>query len=137
MFIESYALYSGILLVYTILYAVNSWVDTLFSGVICPVQVRAVFTICDAAPVPVLLSNYSPTQVIAPYLITLRVTKRREMTSESISETVGSIRFRSQRSTYGSGSLAHGDCTDATEVNGETAGEIVTWDENAIEELPL
>ena len=135
MLIESYALYAGILLAYTIPYAVNNNVTTVFSGVICPVQVCVVFTICDA--VLVLSSNYGSTQVIAPYLITLRVAKRREITSESISGTVGSIRFRSQRTTNGDGTLAYGDCTDATEVNDETVGEVVTWDENAIEELPL
>ena len=94
-----------------------------------------VFTIRNA--VLVSPSNYGCTQVIAPYLITLRVAKRRAMTSESTSGTVESIRFRSQGSTDGNGSLLDGDPVNATEVNSEAAGEHVTVDENAIEEVPL
>ena len=135
MLIESYALYAGILLAYTIPYAMNSNVDVVFPGVLCPLHVCVVFIICDA--LLVLLSNHGCAQVIAPYLIALRVAKRRALTSETISGTAGSIRFRSRGSTNGDGTLAYGDCTDTTEVNDETVGEIVTWDENAIEELPL
>ena len=135
MLIESYALYAGIFLAYIIPFAMNNEVEVFFPGVLCCLQVCVVFTICDA--VLVALSNHGCTQVIAPYLITLRVARRRAITSETISGTAGSIRFRSRGSTNGDGTLAYGDCTDTTEVNDETVGEIVTWDENAIEELPL
>ena len=135
MLIESYALYAGVLLAFTISWAVQSWVVDLFNGLIGTVQVRVVFTICDA--VLALPSNYGCTQVIAPYLIILRVAKRRAITSESISGTAESIRFRSQGSTDGDGSLPNGDPVNATEVNSEAAGERVAVDENAIEEVSL
>ena len=135
MLIESYALYAGVLLAYTISLAVESWAVELFNALTGAVQVRVVFTIRDA--VLVLPSNYSRTQVIAPYLIILRVAKRRAITGESISGTAESIRFRSQGSTDGDGSLPDGDLVNATEVNSEAAGEHVAVDENAIEEVPL
>ena len=135
MLIESYALYAGVLPAYTIPYALDSWVATLFSGLIGTAQVRVVFPIGDA--VLVLPSNHGCTQVIAPYLIILRVAKRRAMTSESISGTAESIRFRSQGSTDGGGSLFDGDTVNETGVNSEAAGEYVSVDENAIEEVPL
>ena len=135
MLIESYALYAGVLLAYTIPLATNSQVASLFFGVIGTVQVRTVFTIRDA--VLVSPSNYSYTQVIAPYLVILRVAKRRAMTSESISGTAESIRFRGQGSTDGGGSLPGGDAVNATEVNSEAAREHVAVNENAIEEVPI
>ena len=135
MLIESYALYAGILLASTISWAADSWVDTLFTGVVGTVQVCVVFPIPDV--LLVLLPNYGCAQVIAPYLIILRVAKRRAMTSELISGTAESIRFRSQASTDGDGSLPDGDPLSSTEWNGEAAGEPGTGDENAIEEAPL
>ena len=63
--------------------------------------------------------------------------KRRAITNESISGTAESIRFRSQGSTDGDGSLPDGDPVYATEVNSEAAGEHVAVDENVIEEVPL
>ena len=76
------------------------------------------------------------TQVIAPYLVILRVAKRRALTNKSVSGTVEFIRFKSQGSTdYGDESLPEGDPTDAAEVNGEISGEVVARDESAIEEV--
>ena len=77
------------------------------------------------------------TQVVAPYLIILRVAKRRALTSESISGTTGLIHFMSQGSTDGDGSLPGEGTSDAMEVNGEAPGEPIIDDENAIEEVPL
>ena len=134
MLIESYALYAGVLLAYITPYALDSWVVALFNGLIGTAQVRVVFTIRDAALV--LSSNQGCTQVIAPYLIILRVAKRRAMTNESISGTAESVRFRSQGSTDGGGSLPNGDPVNAAEVNREAAGERIAVDENAIEEVP-
>ena len=59
------------------------------------------------------------------------------MTSDSISETAESIRFRSQGTTDGEESLPGGDPTNLVGVNGETSGEPVAGNENAIEEVPL
>ena len=133
MLIESYALYAGVFLAYIIPFALDSWAATLFTGLIGTAQVRVFFTIRDA--VLALPSNYCCAQVIAPYLIILRVAKRRAITSESISGTAESIRFRSQAPTDGDGSLPDG-FVDAMEANSEPAGEHVTVDENAIE-VPL
>ena len=135
MLIESYALYAGVLLAYTIPWAMDNWVDDLFSGVAGTVQVCVVFTIPNA--VQVLPSDYRCTQVIAPYLIILRVAKRRAMRSESTSGTAESIHFRSQGSTNGSGSLPDVDLANAAEVNAEAPGEPGVGDEYAIEEVPL
>ena len=135
MLIESYALYAGVLLAYTIPWALDNLVATLFSGVLGAVQVRVVFTVHSAALVSP--SNYGYTQVIAPYLIILRVANRRAMTSKSISGIAESIRFRGQGSTDGGGSLPDGDPINAMEVNGEAPGKLDIGDKNAIEEVPL
>ena len=50
MLIESYALYAGVLLAYTIPLAVNSWVAILFAGLTGSVQVRVYSTIRDVIP---------------------------------------------------------------------------------------
>ena len=134
MLIESNALYAGVLLVYTIPWAVNSWVADLFSGIVGPVQVRVVLTIFDTALV--LLSNYDCTQVIAPYLIILRVAKRRAMTSELVSGTAGSMHFRSQGMTVGDETLPDGDNVDWVGVNGEGPGELGAGTEDATKEVP-
>ena len=47
MLIESYALYAVVLLAYVVSRAVDSWVTTLFTGVVGAVQVRVVLTIPD------------------------------------------------------------------------------------------
>ena len=135
MLIESYALYAGVLLAYTIPWAMESWVTTLFAGVLGPVQVRVFSTVPN--PVLVWSSNYGCLQVIAPYLIILRVAKQRAMTSESVSGTVASIRFRSQVSTDGGGSLLDEGLTNSTEVNVEAPGELGAGAKCAIEEVPL
>ena len=134
MLIESNALYAGVLLAYTIPWAVNSWVADLFSGIIGPVQVRVVLMICDTALV--LLSNCGCTQVIAPYLIILRVAKRRAMTSELVSGTAGSMHFRSQGMTAGDETLPDGDNVNWVGVNGEDPGELGAGTEDATKEVP-
>ena len=135
MLIESYSIYASVFLAYIIPYALDSWAATLFTGLSGTAQVHVVFTIRGA--VLALPSNYGCKQVIAPYLIILRVAKRRAITSESISGTAESIRFRSQGSTDGDGSLPDGDPMNVTEVNSEAAGEHVAVDENTIEEVLL
>ena len=85
----------------------------------------------------ILLSDRAHTQVIAPYLIILRVANRRALTSESISGTAGSLHFKSQGSMDSDGSLPDGESMNSTEVNGEVPGELGTGGESAIEEVPL
>ena len=135
MLIESYALYAIALLLYIVPWGICSSIGYLFSEAIGSIQVRTISTFPDE--LLVFLSNDCYTKVIAPYLIILRVAKRRAMTSESMSGTAESIRFRSQGSTDGDGSLTHQEPVDSTEINGEAPGEPAGRDENAIEEVPL
>ena len=130
MIVESYALYGITLLSWVVSWALESWVVTLFSGAVGSVQVRGVFTFlpCDITSP----SDHGCTQVIAPYLIILRVAKRRALTSQSVSGTVGSIYFKSQGSTDCDGSLSDKDPANTMEVNGETAGELFAGDENVV-----
>ena len=59
-------------------------------------------------------------QAIASYMITVRVASRRALTSDSISGSVDSFRFRSQGSTDGDESLAPDvDLANTAEVDGE------------------
>ena len=135
MLIESYALYAVALLLFIVPSSIGSWTFTLFNEVIGTAQVRVTLTFPNAQWYR--SSNFDCTQVIAPYLIILRVAKRRAITSESISGAAESIRFRSQRSTDDDGSIPDSGTTNAMEANGETTGERVAGDENAIEEVPL
>jgi hypothetical protein len=70
-------------------------------------------------------------------LIIIRVAERRAVTSDSISGSLESMRFRSQGSTDGDGTFPDEDPTNATEVNGKALGELSAKDENVIEEVPL
>ena len=111
MLIESYALYAVILLVYIVPWALNSSVQLIFFAVTGPIQVRGVLylSLMDCYLGTLVSDRGQPTQVIAPYLIILRVAKRRELTSETISGSIGSIRFRSQLATDGDESLPDED----------------------------
>ena len=137
MLIESYALYAVALLLFIIPWAVSSPAVALFSKVVGTIQVRFVSTFPDALRPCTSPSDYGYTQVIAPYLIILRVAKRRAVASETISGTGESIRFRSHGSTDDDEPVPDGEPVNLTEVNGEAAGEIIARDENAIEEAPL
>lgn len=85
------------------------------------------------------LSDYHGTQVIAPYLIILRVAKRRALTSEMVtsgSNNVGSIRFASQATTNGNPSVLDGDPICSTQTNGKATDEVGMRGENGIEGVP-
>jgi hypothetical protein len=100
----------------------------------------ALFRFAFSLPFPMryhLLSDHGHTQVIAPYLITLRVAKRRALTSESIFGIAESLRFRNQGTADGGGSLPDEDPTNLLEVNAEVPGGLGAQDESAIEEVPL
>ena len=89
-----------------------------------------------------LLSNRGDGQVIAPFLIVLRVANRTSLTSKAIvSGNVGSIRFKSQTnsSVGGDGTLSGGDLAiDSTpDARGEVPGEYDARVDHAIEDVPL
>ena len=110
MLIESYALYAVVLLVYIVPWALNSPVQLIFFAVTGPIQVRAFLYFSPMrCYFGTSATNCGCIQVIAPYLIILRVAKRRELTSETISGSVGSLRFRSQVTTDGDESLPDED----------------------------
>lgn len=113
--VESYALYAITLLVYIVPYALDSWVVILFRGT-------------------------GVVQVIAPYLITIRVANRRAVTSEIVSSAysgVGSIRFRSQGTTDGDGSLLDEGSMRPAEPGGEVLQKPTgPADDHGVEEVP-
>ena len=134
--VESSALYAVAYLVYIGPWAANSYLGLVFSPVLGGVQVRAIFTCLNLGA---LLSNHGDVQVIAPFLITLRVAKRRALTSAMIaSGGIGSMKFKSQgRSTNGDETVPDGNLVSSVETNGETAGWPGVGTENTIEEVPL
>ena len=76
-------------------------------------------------------------QVIAQYLIILRVANRRALTSESITGTIGSIHFQSQLTTDDERTIPDGDSTNSMEVNNEASGELGAGTEaDVMEETP-
>ena len=138
MLIESYALYAVALLLFIVPWGLNSWVLVIFSKTIGQIQVRVTFVPHRCATTfRTLLSNHGYTQVIAPYLIILRVANRRASTNDAISGTIESIHFRSQGSTDGDEINPDQDPQDSTEVDGEAPGEPSAGAENPIEEVPL
>jgi len=106
MLIESYTLYAIAFLLYIVPWALGSWIVTIFSSMLGSVQ------------------------VIAPYLIILRVANRRALTSEMItrgSQEISSIHFGSQgEPTDAGGSFPDGALAGSMEADGD-----------AIEEVPL
>ena len=138
MLIESYAIYAATLIAYIVPWALHSILDSLFSKVLGAMQVRYISTFplmhCNPGILP---SDHCHIQVIAPYLIIIRVANQRALTTDSISGTIGSMRFRSQGSTDGDGSLPDGDPTDSMEIYSGSAREPGTGDGSSIEEVPL
>lgn len=80
-----------------------------------------------------LPSNHGGKQVIAPYLIIIRVANRTALTSDVItSKKVAPLRFKSRaESTGGTGTLLDSDPVSSMETNGGPT----TWAENTIEEV--
>ena len=136
MLVESYALYAIVLLLYIIYYVPGALLVTVFSQLLVGIQVCA--TVLTCSNFGMLSDHHDTCQVIAPYLVTLRVAERRAPTSEMItSGNIGSIRFRSQGTTDGGGSLPDHDPTSSTHANAEAPEEVCPRDENRIEEVPL
>jgi len=113
MLIESYALYAVNILLVVVPNAVKSWVSYIFNPALGSIQ------------------------VIVPYLVILRVANQRALTSDTISGTTGSIRFRSQVTTVGDGSLPDGDPMGSAEMKDEAPSELGARSEDVIQEVPL
>ena len=86
-------------------------------------------------------SNRGDGQVVAPYLIILRVAKQRALTSEMVafgSGTMGSIRFKSQTTTGGEEEeyFHEGDPTASMQADYEASDKPGASAGNEIEEVP-
>ena len=132
MIIESYALYAVALLMCIVPWVVNSWLYFVFSIATGEMQVRVVFTFTRSGHCCLIVV----TQVIAPYLIILRVAKRRAIATNSTPVIVDSIRFRSQGTTDGDGSLPDWDPTHVMVMNREALVP-GTGADDTIEEVAL
>lgn len=94
----------------------------VFFLILVQTQVRAVLSIsCNLR-----LSHRYCEQVIAPFLVTLRVANRNAITSETIvSGTTASINFEVQRmSAVGDGSLQNGHSRSSVDTCGETPRDL-------------
>ena len=84
------------------------------------------------------LSDHSYVQVIAPFLIILRVANRRALTSDIITSGTGSIHFRGQTgSTDDDLTLTDGDHNRPVETTSGTPSELGTEVEDVIEGIAL
>jgi hypothetical protein len=100
MLVESCALYSINLMLLVLPWACNQYLQYIFLLLLYNTQVCTAFTFSRSRRM--LFSNHSCTQVIAPFLIVLRVAKRREFSSDSTSGSYSSIRFDAPRQSTGS-----------------------------------
>jgi hypothetical protein len=112
-----------LLLPYCILYQT---LPEVTSGTSSQPSVRFRFVLSLLFPGASPSSNHSSDQVIASYLIILRVANRSALTSEAVaSENVGSIRFRSAGGTTGGNeTLPDGHAMSFVETSGEASGEL-------------
>ena len=87
----------------------------------------------------ILISNPADGQVIAPFLIVLRVANRTALTSDTVvSGNVGSIHFRSHgKSTDEGGTLPDGNTVASTDAREDTPGELGDAIEATIDQVPL
>ena len=83
------------------------------------------------------MASYSWLQVIAPYLIILRVANRRALTSEKSSGASSSVRFKGQWTRSSEGSLPEGDSINLTEVNGKSQGRLGAGADDTTVEVPF
>ena len=85
------------------------------------------------------MTDHGGEQVIAPFLIILRVANRTAVTSEAVaSGNICSIRFRSQGElTEGIVTLPGGGPVGSVSADGDNSGESGSGIETTIEEVPL
>ena len=86
------------------------------------------------------LTNYGDIQVIAPYLVILRVADWRALTGGTVAyipRSPSSFNFMTQGSSDGDRTLIDGDPASPTKSDGEVHDEPGTEVENVIEEVRL
>ena len=92
MIVESYALYAVSFIVVIALMDAKSYMELIFDPILAGAQVRFFLRFHDAGILPRWKS-----QVIASYLVILRVANRRAFTSDTVaSKNGGSMHFRTQ-----------------------------------------
>ena len=126
MLVESCALYAVSYLLFMVPWAAGSPVSNAFFPILAETQVRTIPASPRRPKLGRLLFNCDNEQVIAPYLIILRVAKQRASTSESItSRNISSLRFWSRRGLEG-GDGAHPDGRPVSSVGpyGKTLNEL-------------
>ena len=103
MLIESSALYAVSSILFIGPWGANSWVADIFLPILAQNQVRAVFLLPRTTQYwDSQLSNRCVYQVIAPFLITLRVANQSALTSKTIvSGNTGSMHFISRGESTG------------------------------------
>jgi hypothetical protein len=136
MFIESSALYTTSYLLFIGPWGATNYAEYIFYPALANIQVRAVSTFRHLGE---LLSDHDDKQVIAPFLIVLRVANRRALTGDTIvSGDLGSIHFKSQgESTDGDETLSNGRSTSlVVDQDGESSGELDVGTRTFIDDVP-
>lgn len=116
MLVESCALYVITLLLFSVPWAVGDWVREIFFGIL------------------------PATQVIAPYLITLRVARRREMASDMVYSGSGkdvSVHSRSQGTKNSNRTLLDEDSMNSVETSNGDPDRAVVGAEDNIQDAPF
>ena len=137
MLVESYALYAVTFLLYIGPVFAGSSAQYIFGQVVGQVQVRTTFYhSLTRRNLGKPSSNHSRDQVIAPFLIILRVANRRALTSHTIaSGNVGSIHFNSRGGSTGDDETSFdGNLSRSMEMNSEAPHELGVEAEIAVEE---
>ena len=140
MLVESYALYAVTFLIFIVPWAMNNYAAYIFAPIGAATQVRVVSCIfLNLLYFVIVFPDRSRKQVIAPFLVILRVANRRALTSDSVaSPNIGSIRFGGQgESTGDDGSLPDRDLGRSTETDDGAPGTLDVGVETTIEEVPL
>lgn len=137
--VESCVLYAIISLVFMGAIGSQNQVQAVFGPSFITIQVRVVTSpsLFPLRNFGTQLSNHGQQQVIAPFLIVLRVANRTALTSDvTASRKIdGSIRFKSEGVSTGNQTFHDGNPASSVETNGETAGEACAG--HNIEEIPL
>ena len=138
--VESCALYSISSILNIGPWCTNNPLQFAFFPILVQTQVRLVSSfhtpLNSSQPrVGRAFSDHSEGQVIAPLLIILRVADHSALTKDStVSETVGSIHFRSRGAlTGGAGTLSEGDPMSSTGTYVENRGELSAGTETMID----
>ena len=91
--IESCSLYAITFVLFIGTWATTSSLEFVFFPILAQTQVRAVLAFLSPCDFWVSFSNHIGEQVIAPFLIILRVTDRRRLADDTLSGNVNSINF--------------------------------------------